>query len=147
MSYSMIRFRTANSGIRHLLSVQIKESNMDDFKKLDVWTQLLKVNKMIYANTRLFPKDERFGLTSQIRRAAVSTISNLAEGCGRRHRKDRLRFFYISRGSLYEVECQLILAKEFGFIGDAAFEISLLNIQRGKMILSGLINHQKSTTF
>jgi four helix bundle protein len=120
---------------------------MDDFKNLDVWGQLLKVSKMIYANTRLFPKDERFGLTSQIRRASVSVISNLAEGCGRRHRKDRLRFLYISRGSLYEVECQLILAKELGFIGEATYEISMVNIQKGKMILSGFINHQQSTTF
>ena len=120
---------------------------MEDFKNLDVWQQLLKVSKMIYSNSRLFPKEERFGLTSQIRRAAVSTISNLAEGCGRRHRKDRLQFFYISRGSLYEVESQLILAKELGFIGEASYEISLLNIQKAKMILGGFINHQKATSF
>lgn len=116
---------------------------MYDFKKLDVWAQLLKISKMIYGNTRLFPNEEKFGLTSQIRRASVSTISNLAEGCGRRHKNDRLRFFYISRGSLYEVECQLILAKEFGFIGESAFQLSNLNIQKGKMILNGFISHER----
>ncbi|MEO9532729.1 MAG: four helix bundle protein [Crocinitomicaceae bacterium] len=119
---------------------------MNDYKNLDVWHQSMKISKLIYANSRLFPKDERFGLTSQIRRASVSVMSNLAEGCGRRHRNDRLQFFYISRGSLYEVECQLLLAQELGFIGQAAFELSNLNIQKCKKILNGFIAHQRKTT-
>ena len=120
---------------------------MNDYKNLDVWNQGLKITRLIYENTKLFPKDEKFGLTNQIRRASVSVISNIAEGCGRRHKNDRLRFFYMSRGSLYEVECQLILAKELGYIGLTAFELSNLNLQKGKMILNGFIAHQRNSNF
>ena len=120
---------------------------MNDYKNLDVWTQGMKITRMIYESTRVFPREEKYGLTNQIRRASVSVISNIAEGCGRRHKNDRLRFFYISRGSLYEVECQMLLAKELGFIGEVSFELTNLNIQKCKMILNGFIAYQRKIEF
>lgn len=120
---------------------------MNDFKKLDVWAQGMKVSRMIYENSRLFPGEEKFGLTNQIRRASISVVSNIAEGCGRRHKKDRLQFFYISRGSLFELECQLYMAKDLGYIGETAFELTKLNIQKEKIILNGFIKHNRNLDY
>ena len=117
---------------------------MKDYKNLDVWVQGLKTTRLIYENSRLFPNEEKFGLTNQIRRASVSVMSNIAEGCGRRNRNDRLRFFYISRGSLYELESQLIIAQELGYIGVSSFELTSANIQKTKMILHGFISYQRN---
>ena len=71
---------------------------------LDVWKEARALSKEIYLASVKFPIEEKFGLTSQVRRAAVSVPSNIAEGCGRNHTKDSIQFFYISRGSLYEIE-------------------------------------------
>ncbi len=117
---------------------------MEDFKNLDVWRQGAKIAKLVYQSSKSFPKEETFGLTSQIRRASVSVISNIAEGCGRNHTKDTLRFLYISRGSLYEVECQNELAKDFGYIGMSSYELTYLNIQKCKKILNGFIAYHKT---
>lgn len=117
---------------------------MEDFKNLDVWQQGAKIARLVYQSSKSFPKDEVYGLTSQIRRAAVSVISNIAEGCGRKHTKETLRFLYMSRGSLYEVECQNELAKDFGYIGKATYELTSLNIQTCKKILNGFIAYHRN---
>lgn len=70
------------------------------YNDLDVWRESRKLVKQIYDLTKKFPKDEMYGLTSQIRRFAISVPSNIAEGCGRNHSKDSIQFFYISRGVL-----------------------------------------------
>lgn len=82
------------------------------FRDLIVWQKGLEIAKEIYRISADFPKDEIFGLTSQIRRSAVSVSSNIAEGRGRSSRKDFANFLYIAQGSLYELETQLTLAKE-----------------------------------
>lgn len=120
---------------------------MKDYRNLDVWAQGLKTTRLIYENSRLFPSEEKFGLTNQIRKASVSVMSNIAEGCGRRHRKDRLQLFYASRGSLYELECQLIIAQELGYIGVSSFEITNMNVQKTKMILQAFISYQRKLNF
>lgn len=120
---------------------------MKDYKNLDVWRQGLKTTRLVYENTRQFPKDEIYGLTSQMRRAGVSVLSNIAEGCGRRQHKDRLRFFYISRGSLYELESQLLIAQDLGYIGMSMFELTNTNIQKTKMILHGFISYHSSNPY
>ena len=84
-------------------------------KDLDVWKESINLAKEIYALTEEFPKEELYGLTSQIRRAAVSVPSNIAEGAARNSNKEYIRFLYISLGSLSELETQIILAREFGF--------------------------------
>ena len=125
----------------------ITSFTMKDYKNLDVWEHGLKTTRLVYESTRNFPNGEKFGLTNQMRRAGVSVMSNIAEGCGRRHQKDRLQFFYISRGSLYELESQLIIARELGYIGVSTFEVTNMNVQKTKMILNGFIAYQRNLKY
>lgn len=89
---------------------------MKDFRQLEIWKRAHKVTLAIYAITKGFPNDERFGLTSQLRRAAVSVPSNIAEGCGRSGDPELSRFCQIAMGSASEVEYQLELSKDLGYI-------------------------------
>ena len=83
---------------------------MGSFRKLKVWQRAREVTKDIYRTTRAFPAEERFGLTSQMRRASLSIMSNIAEGCGRNRKAELLRFLDIARGSASELESQSIVA-------------------------------------
>src|SRR5262245_32505738 len=86
-----------------------------DFKDLVLWQKAMTLTKSVYRLTTRFPTDERFGLTSQLRRAAVSVPSNIAEGHAR-HGQEFARFLSISRGSLAEVETQLLIAIDLGYL-------------------------------
>jgi four helix bundle protein len=88
------------------------------FEKLDVWMDARTFVKWIYIHSAAFPTDEKFGLIMQLRRAAVSIVSNLAEGSGRQSPKDQAHFSQIAYGSTIEVITQLILANDLGFIDD-----------------------------
>jgi four helix bundle protein len=88
------------------------------FEKLDAWIMSKDLVKDIYILTRNFPKEELFGLTSQIRRASVSIASNLAEGSSRTSPKDQVRFYVISFSSLVEVINQLIISHDSGFVSN-----------------------------
>lgn len=104
---------------------------------LNVWKESINLVKKVYKLTSMFPASEQFGLTSQIRRAVVSIPSNIAEGCGRNSDKELIRFCWISMGSLSEVETQLIIARELGFVDDTAeIEQDIRNVRK---ILSGFI--------
>ena len=110
---------------------------MHNFKNLKVWQRAMSLCKMVYQATRSFPQEERFGLTSQIKRAVVSVPSNIAEGASRTSNKDFTRFLTMAPGSLYELETQLILAKELGFLGQEPFvEITGEVNQIQKMLIS-----------
>lgn len=85
------------------------------YKDLVVWKKSIELVKLIYSLTKEFPDDEKFGLTNQLRRAAVSIPSNIAEGYGRRSQKDRLHFYVMAYGSSLEMETQLVIAKELNF--------------------------------
>lgn len=89
---------------------------MRDFKKLEIWQNGIEIVKQIYKISDKLPSEEKFGLRSQITRAAVSIPSNIAEGCSRNSELEFKRYLEISMGSLFEVETQLIIAKELGFI-------------------------------
>jgi four helix bundle protein len=89
---------------------------MGDFKKLDVWRQTQKLAGSIYRLTHGFPSTERYGLSAQMRRAAVSVSANLAEGCGRQGDVELRRFVRISLGSLSELECEILLAADLHFV-------------------------------
>ena len=97
--------------------------------------------KTIYSITKSFPKEELFGLTNQMRRSAVSIASNIAEGCGRNHTKDSLQFFYIARGSLYELETQLYIAFDQTYIAEQIFTNSLHDMLTYKKLLNGFIKY------
>ncbi len=89
------------------------------YRDLKVWQRSMELSVAIYDLTRKFPPDELYGLTSQLRRAAVSIASNLAEGYGRASRPEFRRFVAIARGSALEVETQLMLACRLGFVSQA----------------------------
>ncbi len=89
---------------------------MGDFKRLDVWRRSQKLVATIYRLTHGFPGVERYGLSSQMRRAAVSIAANLAEGCGRQGDVELRRFVRISLGSLSELECELLLAVDLRYL-------------------------------
>ena len=89
---------------------------MRKFKELTVWKLAMKLCKDIYALTSKFPKSEKYNLTSQMRRSVISIPSNIAEGCSRNSEKAFKNFIEIALGSSFELETQLILAKEFGYI-------------------------------
>ncbi len=112
-----------------------------DHKELDVWKESINLVKMIYAKTRDFPKDEIFGLTSQIKRAAVSVPSNISEEAARRSDKEFNHFLYIALGSLSEVETQMIIAVELEFIKEVDSIIEKIN--KVRRLLLGLIKYLK----
>jgi four helix bundle protein len=95
---------------------------MGDFKKLEVWRRAQKLAGTIYQLTNRFPSAERYGLSSQMRRAAVSVTANLAEGCGRQGDLELRRFVRISLGSLSELECELLLAADLNFVESKSCE-------------------------
>ena len=88
------------------------------YRDLVLWGVAVDFIKEVYRLTKVFPQDEKYGLVQQMRRAAVSIVSNLAEGSARKNTKELIQFLYISLGSLAEVEAQLFLAQELGFIDD-----------------------------
>jgi len=103
--------------------------NVHSYKELIVWQKSIQLTKLIYSITRHFPKDEQFGLTSQIRRATISIPSNIAEGYGRRSHKEYKQFYSIAYGSALEVDTQIFIAKEIGYVKSDEFEsvLSILN--------------------
>ncbi len=87
-----------------------------DFRKFSVWQKAFEMLQIIYEVTKRFPVDERYGLTSDIRRAANSVTHNIAEGFGRYEKKDKTRFYKISRGSAYEIISQVMVAEALNYL-------------------------------
>lgn len=112
---------------------------IEKFTDLDVWKEAHKLTLLIYNITKNFPKSEVFGLTSQIRRAVVSIESCIAEGFSRFHYKDRLNFYYDSRGSISEVQTQTITVKDLEYIKNEDFEEIMRQSEKVAIILGGLI--------
>jgi four helix bundle protein len=106
---------------------------MEDFKNLKVWVKAHQLTLAVYQSTRKFPRDEIYGLTSQIRRASASIGANIAEGCGRRSDPEMKRFVQIARGSASELEYHLLLARDLQFLTVEEFkelELKTFEIQR-----------------
>lgn len=93
---------------------------MHNLKELKIWHKAMELTTEVYRLTADFPKEEKYGLTSQIRRAVVSIPSNIAEGAGRNSNKEFIQFLAISNGSSYELLTQLLLSKNFSLIDGAA---------------------------
>jgi len=111
---------------------------MFNFEKLDVWHKAIDFADLIYADTRRFPPDERFGLTNQMRRAAVSISSNIAEGSSRSSKTDFGRFIEISTGSLFEVVSQAFIAERQRFLKNEQFRILYAAAEEQSRMQSGL---------
>ena len=112
---------------------------MQDFKNLVVWQKAHKATLEVYARTAVFPSEERFGLTSQLRRAAASIPANIAEGCGRDSDLDFRRFLRISTGSANEVEYFLLLARDLGLLMPDTHDELLVMVVEVRRMLIGLI--------
>ncbi len=109
------------------------------FKQLRVWQKAYELTLEIYKLSKKFPKEEIYGLTSQLQRAAVSVTANIAEGYERKHRKEYIHFLHMAKGSLSEVETYLCLAKDLGYTSVDQYESAeSIRIATGNL-LNGLI--------
>ncbi|MEH6307882.1 four helix bundle protein [Olivibacter sp. CPCC 100613] len=111
------------------------------YTELEVWRRTKDLVKEIYLSTNHFPKEEMFGLVNQMRRCAVSIPSNIAEGCGRNYTKDSIQFFFIARGSLYELETQIHLSFDLNFINQQKLEMLLDQLLHARKLLNGFIRY------
>jgi four helix bundle protein len=114
-------------------------SGMSDYRNLIVWKRAHAFALEVYHSTRSFPDSERYGLTSQLRRAAISVVSNIAEGWGRHETRDQLRFLKMARGSICEVECQLLLSRDVGYLKSSGWERLDSSCRDIGKMLNGLI--------
>ena len=120
------------------------EKKIQSFTDLNAWKESHKFVLLIYKKTTSFPKEEVFGITNQIRRAAVSIVSNIAEGFGRQSYKEKVQFYSIAQGSNLEIQSQMLVARDLQFLKENDFqEIADQSIVVGKL-LSGLIRTTKS---
>ena len=119
---------------------------MFNFEKLEVWQEAIDFADSVYAITRAFPEGERFGLTNQMRRAAVSISSNIAEGSSRSSRTDFARFVEIATGSLFEVVSQATISKRQGFLPETDFHLLYSACEKQSKMLSGLRRSLLETT-
>lgn len=119
---------------------------MKDFKDLKVWEKAHALTLLVYEETRSFPKEELYGLTSQLRRAASSVAANIVEGCGRRSDGEFTRFLQIARGSASELEYHLLLARDLRVLDKAKFkklDSDVVEIQR---MLTALVQRVQPVT-
>lgn len=114
-------------------------NKINHFTELIAWQKNHQIVLKIYKISKDFPKEEIFGLTSQIRRAAASVTANIAEGYGRFHQKDRINFYMHSRGSNTELQNHLILAHDLEYISDIVFNELKQEVFEGYKIICGLI--------
>ena len=115
------------------------KQTIKSFKDLNAWNESHQLVLMIYKISKKFPLDERFGLTNQIRRAVISTTSNIAEGFGRNSAKDKAHFYAIAKGSVLEVQSQLIATKDLDYVTLEEFQNIDKHITIVVKLISGLI--------
>ena len=116
----------------------------ETYQELLAWQRAMDLVESVYESTRDFPRDEVYGLTSQIRRAAVSIPSNIAEGKGRFSKADLLHFLVQARGSLYELQTQLLIAQRLKYLDDARGTELLTAASETARLLNGLIRKFRS---
>jgi four helix bundle protein len=116
---------------------------MKTFRELIVWQKSVELVTNIYSVTQVFPKEEIYGLTNQIRRAAVSIPSNIAEGFGRDSKKEFKRFLLISMGSIFEIQTQLEIAKNLNFFSKEEYLTTFNSTREIEAMLSALIRKLK----
>ncbi len=117
---------------------------MSDYKKLKVWEDAHKFTVDIYNITQKFPNNEQYGLTSQIRRSASSIPTNIVEGCGQLDNGNLIRFLGIAKGSAFETEYQLLLAKDLTYITNEEYKFLMTKIQSIIRRLTNLIKSLKN---
>lgn len=121
-------------------------STIKAFEELIIWQEARKFTNNIYRVTKKFPKEELYGLTSQMRRAAVSVMSNIAEGFDRRTTKEFISFLIIARASVSEVQNDLYISLDLDYINTEDFKIYYNHAQKIAKLINGLITYLKSQT-
>lgn len=111
---------------------------MHNFRELKIWRMGIEMAKSIFQMTRSFPYEERYSLTSQLTRCAVSIPSNIAEGCGRKSNKELNQFLSISLGSAFELETQIILSFEFGYVTKEKSDSLITQVTEIQKMINGL---------
>ncbi len=119
---------------------------MTNYKDLDVWILSMETVNEVYRLISGYPKEEKYSLIDQTSRAAISIASNIAEGLGRNHTKDTIQFFYISRGSTYEVDTLLCIAKNVDVIDEETYKRAYAIIEKNFQVINGFINYLKRKT-
>jgi len=119
-------------------------STVKSFEELTIWKEAREFTNRIYALTKKFPKEELYGLTSQIRRASVSIMSNIAEGFNRRSTKEFINFLIIARASTFEVQNDLYIALDLNYINKEDFQVGYNHAQKIAMSINKLITYLKS---
>ena len=122
-----------------------RTSKVRSFEDLEVWQLGKELTVLAYEIARYLPDSEAYGLGSQIKRAALSIPANIAEGFGRYHYLDRIKFFLNARGSLNELKSRLLIGKELGFFRDAQIEPTLQGIENLSIKLNNLITATRRT--
>lgn len=117
---------------------------MRPHENLDVWKKAVDLTVAVYKVTEGFPRDERFGLTSQIRRASVSIAANIAEGAGRKSTREFLNFLSIAQGSASEVETELLISFRLSYLNKEMFEDLMMKFSEIGRMLTGLSGHLRS---
>ncbi len=117
---------------------------MKDFRTLKVWQKAHQFALAVYKTTKDFPREELYGLTSQIRRSSISIPTNIAEGAGRFTDKDFARFLQISMGSASEAEYQLLLARDLGFMNDEHYNTLQTQVVDVKKMLASFLQTLRS---
>lgn len=112
---------------------------MRDFKTLQVWQKTHLLTLDLYSATKGFPPDERFGLTSQLRRAVISVESNIAEGCGRRSERELANFLSMAAGSASEIECQILVAFDLEYLPEGMWHSLNTQVNEVKKMLGAFI--------
>lgn len=119
---------------------------MRPHENLEVWKRSVDFVVSVYESTKNFPSDERFGLTSQIRRAAVSIPANIAEGAARKTNKEFLQFLSIAQGSSSELETEILIAKKLSFLNENQYNLLKEEIENISRMMIGLTNHLKKNS-
>ena len=120
-----------------------QKETLHSYRHLLIWQKAFLIAKEIYKLTELFPKEERYGLISQLRRAGVSVVSNIAEGFSRKTEKEKIQFAVIAFGSAAEIETQLLLAKELQFATKEEFEKTEHLVLEVRKILNSYLLKQR----
>ena len=117
---------------------------MRPHEKLDVWKKSVEFTVEVYKVTDRFPKDERFGLTSQIRRASVSIAAHIAEGAGRKSDREFLNFLSISQGSASEVETELLIASKLDYLSEENYQVLMRGLDEIGRMITGLSSYVRA---
>ncbi|OHB25597.1 MAG: hypothetical protein A2542_00810 [Parcubacteria group bacterium RIFOXYD2_FULL_52_8] len=122
----------------------MQTSAIKEFRDLIAWQKSHELTVMLYKKTTKFPKEEIYGITNQMRRAAVSVTSNIAEGFGRRGNKERLQFYYLAQGSLTELKNQIITSFDVGYLPAGDYNELMSQADLAHKVLQGLMLKTKS---